>query len=140
MRIGAFGSPVGDGQRFLKRPGGQSQFSAVLTLQTSNECFSDLHSWIEDHLSEDLSLGRLAARSGMSERSFGRHYRDQTGLTPGRAVELLRVESARHLLLETQLPIKRIATRCGFGTEETMRRAFLRAQGVGPKEYRERFG
>ena len=121
---------------FLKRPGGQAQFSAMLTLQASDDRFGDLHAWIQDHLAADLSLGQLAARAGMSERSFGRRYRDVTGLTPGRAVERLRVEAARHLLLETRLPMKRVATRCGFGTEETMRRAFLRAQGVGPKEYR----
>jgi transcriptional regulator GlxA family with amidase domain len=125
---------------FLKRPGGQAQFSAALTLQSSESGrFADLHAWIEDHLAEDLSLSRLATQAGMSERSFGRRYREETGLTPGRAVEKLRVEAARRLLLETKLPMKRIATRCGLGAEETMRRAFLRSQGVGPKEYRDRF-
>jgi transcriptional regulator GlxA family with amidase domain len=60
-------------------------------------------------------------------------------MTPGRSVERLRVEAARQLLLDTRLPMKRVATRCGFGSEETMRRAFLRVQGVGPKDYRDRF-
>jgi transcriptional regulator GlxA family with amidase domain len=124
---------------FLKRPGGQAQFSAALTLQVSNDRFADLHAWIEDNLADSLSLRRLAARAGMSERSFGRHYRAQTGMTPGRSVERLRVEAARQLLLDTRLPMKRLATRCGFGSEETMRRAFLRVQGVGPKDYRDRF-
>ena len=124
---------------FLKRPGGQAQFSAVLTLQSSDDSFADLHAWIGDHLAADLSIGRLAARTGMSERSFSRRYREKTGLTPGRGIERLKVEAARHLLLETQLPMKRVAARCGFGTEETMRRAFLRAQGVGPKDFRDRF-
>ena len=76
----------------------------------------------------------------MSERTFARRYRAATGLTPGRAVERLRVEAARQLLTETGLPYKRIADRCGFGTEETMRRSFLRVQGVGPQAYRARFG
>jgi transcriptional regulator GlxA family with amidase domain len=120
---------------FLKRPGGQ----AVLTLQAAEDRFGDLHAWIGEHLGEELSLGRLAQRAGMSERSFGRRYRELTGITPVRAVERLRVEAARHLLIETKLPMKRVASRCGFGTEETMRRAFLRTQGVGPKEYRDRF-
>lgn len=124
---------------FLKRPGGQAQFSAALTLQAADDRFGDLHAWIGDHLADDLPLRDLATKAGMSERSFGRRYRELTGLTPVRAVERLRVEAARHLLLETKLPMKRIAGRCGFGTEETMRRAFLRTQGVGPKEYRDRF-
>jgi transcriptional regulator GlxA family with amidase domain len=124
---------------FLKRPGGQAQFSAALALQVSNDRFADLHAWIEDNLADDLPLRRLAAQAGMSERSFGRRYREQTGMTPGRSVERLRVEAARQLLLDTRLPMKRVATRCGFGSEETMRRAFLRVQGVGPKDYRDRF-
>lgn len=124
---------------FLKRPGGQAQFSEMLTLQTSSDRFHDLHAWIENHLAENLSLQKLSERAGMSERSFGRRYRELTGLTPGRAIERLRVEAARGLLLETRLPMKRVATRCGFGTEETMRRAFLRVQKVGPKEFRDRF-
>jgi transcriptional regulator GlxA family with amidase domain len=124
---------------FLKRPRGQAQFSAVLTLQSSDDRFGDLHAWIQDHLAEELSLHRLAARAGLSERSFSRHYRNVTGITPARAIERLRVEAARHLLVETRLSMKRVATQCGFGTEETMRRAFLRAQAVGPQEYRDRF-
>ena len=124
---------------FLKRPGGQAQFSAALTLQVSGDRFADLHAWIEDHLADDLSLRQLAAQAGMSERSFGRRYREATGVTPGHTIERLRVEAARHVLLETGLPLKRVATRCGFGSEETMRRAFLRVQGVGPRDYRDRF-
>jgi transcriptional regulator GlxA family with amidase domain len=75
----------------------------------------------------------------MSQRSFSRHYTGQTGLTPGRAVERLRVEAARQLLLESRLPIKRISRRCGFGSEETMRRSFLRLLGTSPQDYRARF-
>ncbi len=124
---------------FLKRPGGQAQFSAALTLQSADDRFAALHDWINAHLSDPLPLQRMAAVAGMSERSFSRHYQTATGLTPGRAVERLRVEAARQLLLETRLPVKRVAARCGFGTEETMRRAFLRLQGVGPNDYRARF-
>jgi transcriptional regulator GlxA family with amidase domain len=125
---------------FLKRPGGQAQFSETLALQSADDQFASLHAWIAGHLDTPMTLARLAAEAGMSERSFARRYRAATGLTPGRAVERLRVETARQLLVETRLPFKRIAARCGFGTEETMRRSFLRVQGVGPQAYRERFG
>ena len=125
---------------FLKRPGGQTQFSAALALQSADDRFAPLHAWMADHLDADLSLRRLASEAAMSERSFARHYRESTGYTPGRAVERLRVEAARQLLLNTALPVKRIAAQCGFGTEETMRRAFLRVQGAGPQDFRARFG
>ncbi|SAL82434.1 AraC family transcriptional regulator [Caballeronia choica] len=124
---------------FLKRPGGQAQFSTALSLQKTGDRFGELHAWIAENLSADLSLGALAARAGMSERSFVRHYRSQTGMTPARSIEQLRLEAARRLLGDTALPVKRIAARCGFGSEETMRRGFLRAVGVTPQAYRERF-
>ena len=76
----------------------------------------------------------------MSERSFSRHYAEATGLTPARAVERLRVEAARRLLSESRLPVKRISQRCGFGSEETMRRSFLRLLAATPQDYRARFG
>jgi len=75
----------------------------------------------------------------MSERSFSRHYLEATGLTPTRAVERLRVEAARQMLSESRLPVKRVASRCGFGSEETMRRSFLRLLAATPQAYRERF-
>jgi transcriptional regulator GlxA family with amidase domain len=125
---------------FLKRPGGQAQFSTALSLQAAEDRFGALHDWIDVHLAEDLSLPVLAAQAGMSERSFSRHYADATGLTPARAVERLRVEAARRLLSETPLPVKRIARRCGFGSEETMRRSFLRLLAATPQDYRARFG
>ena len=124
---------------FLKRSGGQSQFSATLALQKSAGRFAELHAWIADNLSVDLSVAVLAERVGMSERSFVRHYRAETASTPARAIEHLRVEAARRLLGDTTLPIKRVASRCGFGTEETLRRSFLRAIAVTPQAYRERF-
>jgi transcriptional regulator GlxA family with amidase domain len=125
---------------FLKRPGGQAQFSAALALQSRAEGFEALHGWIADHLAADLSVPALAARAGMSERSFVRRYRAATGETPARAVEALRVEAARRLLEAGRLPVKRVATAAGFGAEERMRRAFLRRLGVGPQDYRARFG
>jgi transcriptional regulator GlxA family with amidase domain len=128
---------------FLKRPGGQSQFSTALSMQhatrNGDTRFADLHAWILDHLASDLSVATLAEQVGMSERSFVRHYRSHTGNTPARAIEQLRVEAARRLLGDSELPIKRIADRCGFGTEETLRRSFLRAVAVTPQAYRERF-
>jgi transcriptional regulator GlxA family with amidase domain len=125
---------------FLKRPGGQAQFSAALTLQSADDRFAELHDWLAERLAENLSLARLAAQAGMSERTFLRRYRQATGLTPARAIERLRFEAARQLLAETRLPAKRIAARCGFGSEETMRRSFMRLQGVSPQDYRQRFG
>ena len=124
---------------FLKRPGGQAQFSATLSLQTAEDKFGALHEWINLHLADEISLPVMARQAGMSERSFSRHYADATGMTPARAVEQLRVEAARRLLLESRLPVKRISQRCGFGSEETMRRSFVRLLDVTPQDYRARF-
>ncbi|HTO82779.1 MAG TPA: helix-turn-helix domain-containing protein [Methylomirabilota bacterium] len=124
---------------FLKRPGGQAQFSATLSLQGADDRFGALHEWMAQHLARDLSLPVLARAAGMSERSFSRHYAQATGLTPARAVERLRVEAARRFLADTRLPVKRIAARCGFGSEETMRRSFLRLLAATPQDYRARF-
>ncbi|MBB5443945.1 transcriptional regulator GlxA family with amidase domain [Paraburkholderia sp. WSM4177] len=124
---------------FLKRPGGQSQFSAMLSLQHADDRFGELHAWMASHLASDLSVPALARRLHMSERSFMRHYKAQTGRTPARAVEQLRIEAAQRLLSETSWSIKRIAARCGFGSEETMRCSFVRQLRVAPQVYRERF-
>lgn len=124
---------------FLKRPGGQSQFSVTLSLQKGGSRFSELHGWIAEHLHLDLNIATLAAACGMSERSFVRHYRAETGQTPARAVELIRVETARRQLADSAVAIKRIAAQCGFGSEETMRRSFIRALSITPQLYRERF-
>jgi transcriptional regulator GlxA family with amidase domain len=124
---------------FLKRPGGQAQFSATLALQAADDRFDALHDWINGHLADDLSLSVLADQAAMSERSFSRHYAEATGQTPARAIERLRVEAARRLLSESRARVKRIAQRCGFGSEETMRRSFLRLLAVTPQDYRSRF-
>ena len=123
---------------FLKRPGGQAQFSATLALQQGDARFERLHAWIADNLRRDLSVAALAEAAGMSERSFVRHYRQATGHTPARAVEQVRVEAARHLL-EHGRAVKRVAAHCGYGSEETLRRSFLRLVGATPQAYRERF-
>jgi transcriptional regulator GlxA family with amidase domain len=125
---------------FLKRPGGQAQFSAALALQAADDKFGALNDWINGHLADDLSLSVLADQAGMSERSFSRQYAEATGQTPARAIERLRVETARRLLSESRLPVKRIAQRCGFGSEETMRRSFSRLLDATPQDYRTRFG
>lgn len=124
---------------FAKRPGGQAQFSAGLALAGSDGTFDALHDWMKRNLRGNLAVPMLAEQAGMSERSFLRHYRQVTGTTPARAVERVRVEAARQALGETGLPVKRIARDCGFGSEETMRRSFVRILAVPPQAYRERF-
>lgn len=125
---------------FLKRPGGQSQFSAALSAQASDDgAFGALHDWMAANLDADLRVERLASRAGMSVRNFARHYRARTGTTPAKAVAAMRVEAARAMLEETAVPVAAIARRCGYGDEEAMRRAFLKSLGVAPGRYRSRF-
>jgi transcriptional regulator GlxA family with amidase domain len=125
---------------FLKRPGGQSQFSAVLRSQSGDdERFAELNDWVAQHLGSDLRIDALAERAGMSPRNFARVYAERTGTTPAKAVEQLRLEAARRALEEGNDTIARIAHRCGFGDEERMRRSFLRHLGVPPRQYRQRF-
>ena len=123
---------------FLKRPGGQAQFSAALAAQGGGE-FDALHAWISGHLAADLSVPRLAERARMSARTFARRYRGATGLTPAKAVERLRVEAAQRQLCESKASIKRVAARCGFGSQESMRRSFVRLARVAPSDFRARF-
>ncbi len=125
---------------FVKRPGGQAQFSAQLEAQTADrEPLRDLQEWLPDHLEEDLSVPALARRASMSERNFARAFRDETGMTPAVYVEAARVERARIALDSGDLPVETIARQTGFGTVETMRRAFRRRVGVSPAGYRSRF-
>ena len=125
---------------FVKRPGGQAQFSAQLAAQTADrEPLRELHAWMTDHLGADLSVPALAARACMSERNFARAFKAETGMTPAVYVEALRVERARLALESGGAPIDAIARRCGFGTVETLRRAFARRLGVSPGAYRNRF-
>jgi len=125
---------------FLKRPGGQSQFSAQLAGQLAERhTLGELQSWIFDHLDQDLSVEHLAGRAAMSVRNFSRTFRREVGMTPARFVERARVDGARRLLEESTDSVDEIARRCGFGTAETMRRTFLRALHVTPSDYRNRF-
>jgi transcriptional regulator GlxA family with amidase domain len=127
---------------FLKRPGGQSQFSTVLAAQASDVegRFSALHAWIIENIASDLRVETLAERAGMSPRTFARTYVSRTGMTPANGVEALRVETARLLLESRQVGgVVEVAKRAGFGDDERMRRAFMRHLGVSPSEYRRRF-
>jgi transcriptional regulator GlxA family with amidase domain len=123
---------------FLKRPGGQAQFSAALRLQESGERFDRLHGWIINNLRADLSLPVLAGHANMSARSFSRHYLKETGRTPARAVEEIRIETARRLL-EEGLTVHQARMRCGFTSAETMRRNFMRKFGTTPQAFRDHF-
>jgi transcriptional regulator GlxA family with amidase domain len=125
---------------FVKRPGGQAQFSAHLAGQMAErEPLRDLQAWIPDNLTADLTVPALAARACMSDRNFARAFRNETGMTPAAYVEAARVESARISLETGGEPVEAVARRSGFGTVETMRRAFRRRLGVSPGSYRERF-
>ena len=125
---------------FLRRPGNQSQFSAQLSLQSADrDALRDVQHHIAEHLDGDLSVDALAARAAMSPRHFARCFRDETGTTPARFVEAARLEAARRRLEESDDSIDSIARACGFGTAETMRRAFVRVLHVAPTEYRRRF-
>lgn len=125
---------------FVRRPGGQAQFSATLAGQAaSRPGIRELQAWIADHLDTDLSVPALAERSLMSPRNFARVFSREVGITPAAFVETLRIERARTLLETTDLQVDEVARRCGFGTVETLRRAFGRRVRVSPSDYRDRF-
>ncbi|HZR84111.1 MAG TPA: GlxA family transcriptional regulator [Candidatus Binatia bacterium] len=125
---------------FLRRPGGQSQFSAQLAAQTADrEPLRELQAWIADHPGGDLSVESLARRVAMSPRNFARVFTREVGRTPARFVESIRIEAARRRLEESRDGVDAIASQCGFGTAESMRRAFLRRLRVPPSDYRDRF-
>lgn len=125
---------------FLNRPGGQSQFSDHLAAQFSeDDKVRRLQLWILDHLDEDLSVSRLAARVAMSSRNFSRRFTGTVRVTPAQYVANARLAAARRKLEENKLHIAQVAGRCGFGTEEAMRRAFSSALGITPTDYRRRF-
>jgi transcriptional regulator GlxA family with amidase domain len=125
---------------FLKRPGGQSQFSAALTAQTAATGPIDrLRLHILEHPQEALGLETLADMVGLSPRHLGRLFQTERGMTPAAYVEQVRVDVARRMLEESGLPMKAIAHAAGFGSTTTMRRAFLRQISVTPVHYRRRF-
>ncbi len=125
---------------FLKRPGGQSQFSTHLKVQAApRRQIGDVPEWILAHLEADLSVEALAARAAMSPRNFARVFTREMGTTPAKFVERARIEHARRRLEETGLPLKTVAHQCGFGNAERMRRTFQRHLRVVPHDYRRRF-
>lgn len=127
---------------YMKRPGGQTQFSELLHAQAvSPEPFAELHDWLTNHLhDETLSVEVLAKRACMSARNFARVYKTKTGRTPAKTIELFRLETARKMLEDTDERIETIARRTGFGDEDRMRNTFQRHLNVSPRDYRERFG
>jgi transcriptional regulator GlxA family with amidase domain len=125
---------------FLRRPGNQSQFSATLAAQQPvREPLREVQRLVMEDIAGEHSVETMARRAHMSTRHFARAFRAETGLTPGRYVERVRVEAARRRLEDTAEPVASVAMACGFGTAETMRRAFLKTLEVGPAEYRRRF-
>jgi transcriptional regulator GlxA family with amidase domain len=126
---------------YMKRPGGQSQFSELLQSQTTDSpAFDELHLWIDKNLHDQkLTVDMLATQVNMSPRNFARSYKAKTGRTPAKALELFRVEAARRLLEVDKLGVDQIARRCGFGDEERMRVTFKRHLAISPRDYRRRF-
>jgi len=121
---------------YHRRPGGQSQFSALLEMDRPEGRFGGLMGWMRERLHEPLNVERLADRAAMSPRNFARAFAAETGVTPARAVERLRVEAARERIEAGPEPIEAIAQAAGFGEPERMRRAFLRAFGQPPQALR----
>jgi transcriptional regulator GlxA family with amidase domain len=121
---------------YHRRPGGQSQFSALLEADRPDSRFSPLLAWARERLNERLSVERLAERAAMSPRHFARAFAADTGITPAKAIERLRLEAARDEIESGAAPIERVAAHTGFGDPERMRRAFLRAFGQPPQALR----
>jgi transcriptional regulator GlxA family with amidase domain len=125
---------------FVKRPGGQSQFSAYIPTEASRRPdLRDLQAWIMGHPTEDLGVEILADRMAMSPRNFARTFLSETGMTPAKFVETARIDAARQHLVNTELPVDVVAEKSGFRDPEQMRRAFLQQLGVNPHDYRARF-
>ena len=125
---------------YLKRPGGQSQFSNHLLAQfAASPPVRQAQEWALENLSANLSVQALAKRAGMSERSFRRAFVEETGEAPRDFVERIRIDAARSLFEEAQLSVQVVATRCGFKSADNLRRAFVRRLGVTPHDYRQRF-
>ncbi|MBT9386614.1 DJ-1/PfpI family protein [Pseudooceanicola sp. CBS1P-1] len=125
---------------YLKRPGGQSQFSTLLTGQTSNPAgMRDVLTWMNERLDQPLTLEEIASQQGMSVRSLTRAFTAEIGASPIATLERLRCDRAKALLLDTDLPLKAVAYRAGFRTDEQMRKTFQRRFSLSPRDYRARF-
>lgn len=125
---------------FLKRPGGQSQFSRYISAQRRDDVFGQLELWMLEHLEGDLSVENLAQHVEMSPRHFTRLFVQRIGTTPAAYVRRLRVEQARSRIEGGVMRMKQVARECGFAAEQNLRRAFLQVLGVTPADYRSRFG
>ncbi len=126
---------------YLRRPGGQAQFSRFLASQADPETpIGKVQSWALENLDEDLSVERLADRAAMSLRNFCRVFAHETGTTPARFVEDLRLEAARQRLEQGRETLEEVASACGLSTALNLRRLFDRNLGISPTDYRERFG
>lgn len=122
---------------YLQRPGNQAQMSMFVAAPAPEDrVVRDLLAFVAGHLADDLSATVLAARAGVSERHLARLVRRHTGRGPGKVVRDARTEAAAHLLVSTPLPLEGVAARCGFGSAETLRQAFVRRYGVAPSRYR----
>jgi len=117
---------------YHRRPGGQSQFSALLELESTGGRFAPLLEYMRAHLGGELGVEQLAARACMSPRNFARAFHHETGVTPAKAVERLRADAARALLDSGARSMQEIAQHCGFGDPERMRRTFQRLFGTPP--------
>lgn len=127
---------------YLKRPGGQSQFSAQLAGEATadgHDRFTTLTRWMAAHLNHDLSVPGLADRMAMSPRNFARRFAEAVRMPPAQYVQALRIDAARRMLTDGEQSIERIAARCGFGSTEAMRTAFQRQLAVAPSAFRKRF-
>ena len=125
---------------YLRRPGGQSQFSAALSLQlTDRKPLLELESWVLDNLNKSLTVPVLAQRVAMSSRNFARIFTREMKTTPAKFVERLRVETARRRLEESQNSMESIASECGFGNVNSMRNVFQRILKIAPGQYRRHF-
>jgi len=125
---------------YVQRPGGQSQFSAALSLPAGNRTdISELRRWIAAHLTDDLSVAALARHLAVTPRHLARLFHAEVGITPGEFVERTRVEHARRLLERTDLTTERVAAESGLGSVETLHRVFRTRLGTPPREYRQRF-
>lgn len=125
---------------FLKRPGGQSQFSANLTAQmTQAPIIRNVQEWALANIQQKIGVGLMASRAAMSTRTFTRTFHREVGVCPSEFLERARIDLARRLLSEGDLPVKSIAFKCGFSTADQMRVSFRKYLAVTPMEYRQRF-
>jgi transcriptional regulator GlxA family with amidase domain len=121
---------------YHRRPGGQSQFSALLELEDAAGRFAPLLEFMRSHLGSELTVEQLAARACMSTRNFARAFRAETGVTPAKAVERLRADAARAMLESGTHSVQQVAQHCGFHDPERMRRSFVRLFGAPPSALR----